>query len=553
MMLKGAKRAMALSPKLRVFKKAAFVLILVLLMVSCISIVQPVKAYFTTITVPDDYPTISSAIGNAKDGDTILVKKGIYEEETLEINRALSIVGQDAANTVISLHPPLVTTTVFTQVFTSHANPINIKADDVKLSGFTINSDGGEISATGNKTLITGNVINAVVHLRGSYQTVSENNLTADVICSVGTHGNVYKNNVVNGTIGCDSGSYNRFFANNVFGGGISSDGTSIHNLVYGNTVKDGRGIWACYGDVVARNTVTGSEQGISVGWGFNSVICGNIITSNRGAGLTKLEGTNNTFYANYVANNSVGALVGTKVLSHSGNNTFYHNNFINNIQQTQILNLDHTDYWDNDKEGNFWSNYTGSDANHNGLGDTPYLIFGERHTQDYPYTIYDESYEDRYPLMTPFNCSGVTIELPGWAATQFPRPQTSLDTTPPLISILSLENTSYPLGNLSLTFIASEPTSWIGYSLDGQENVTVAGNTVLEGLFVGSHYLIVYAKDTAGFTGTSETIYFRIEASFPITLVAAVVIIVCVFGFGFIVDFLKAKSNRQRTGEKVR
>ena len=552
MMLKGAKRAMALSPKPQVIKKAASFLIIVTLMITCISIIQPARADFRTITVPDDYPTISSAIGNATDGDTILVKKGIYEEETLEINSALSIIGQDAQNTVINLHPPLVITTVFPPTFTSYANPINIKADDVKLSGFTVNSDGGEISATGNRTLITENVINTVVHLRGSYQTVSENNLTADVTCSVGTHGNVYKNNVVNGTIGCDSGSHNRFFANNILGGGISSDGTSVHNVIYGNTVKDGRGIWACYGDVVARNTVTSSEQGISVGWGFNSIICGNIITSNSGAGLTKLEGTNNTFYANYVANNSVGALVGTKVLSHSGNNTFYHNNFINNIQQTQILNLDHTDYWDNGEEGNFWSNYTGSDANKNGLGDSPYVIFGERHTQDYPY-IYAESYEDHYPLMTPFNCSGATIDLPGWAATQFPRPFISLDITPSTISILSLENVSYPLGNLSLTFTASEPTSWIGYSLDGQENVTVAGNTVLVGLFVGSHYLTFYANDTAGITGASETIYFHIEASFPTALVAAIVIVVCVFGFGFLVDFLKAKSNRQRTGEKVR
>ena len=290
MMLKGAKRAMALSPKPRVFRKAAFVLILVILVASCISIIHPAKAYFTTITVPDDYPTIRSAIGNATDGDVIFVKNGIYEEETLEINRALSIEGQDAQNTVINLHPPLVTTTVFTQVFTNYANPINIKANDVKLSGFTISSEGGEISVTGNRTVITGNVINVVVHLRGSYQTVSENNLTADVTFSVGTHGNVYKNNVVNGTIGCDSGAYNRFFANTVIGGGISSDGTSIHNLIYGNTVKDGRGIWACYGDVVARNTVTSSEQGISVGWGFNSIICGNTITSNLGAALQNLK-----------------------------------------------------------------------------------------------------------------------------------------------------------------------------------------------------------------------------------------------------------------------
>jgi nitrous oxidase accessory protein len=537
---------MALSPKLAVKKKAALMLLLISLMAPCILKIQPSKADPKTIIVPDDYATIAAAIGNATDGDTIFVKKGIYEEETLEISKALFIIGQDVENTVVNLHPPLVTSTIFTQTFTSYANPVNIKADDVKLSGLTINSEGGEISATGNRTQITGNILNTDVHLRGSYQTVSKNNLTAGVTCSIGVYGNIYKNNVVNGSIGCVSGSYNRFFANNVLGGVISSGGTSSNNLIYGNTVKNGDGIWACSGAVVAKNTVTDSETGISVGWGFNNIICGNIITNNRGAGLTKLEGTNNTFYANYVANNSVGVEIGVISWQHSGNNTFYHNDFVQNIQQTKVINLDHSDYWDNGKEGNYWSNYTGSDANHDGLGDSPYVIFGERHTYDYPYTTYAESYEDRYPLMTPFNCSSITIELPEWATNQLPKLLTSPDITPPTISILSLENMSYPIGNLSLTFTASEPTSWIGYSLDGQENITVAGNTVLVGLFVGSHYLTVYANDTAGNTGISETIYFRIETPFPTTLLVAVAIIACVFGFGLIVNLVTSKKKKQ-------
>ena len=33
-----------------------------------------------TIVVPDDYPTIGWAIGNASEGDTIFVKKGTYYE-----------------------------------------------------------------------------------------------------------------------------------------------------------------------------------------------------------------------------------------------------------------------------------------------------------------------------------------------------------------------------------------------------------------------------------------------------------------------------------------
>ncbi|MBN1244592.1 hypothetical protein JXA31_03265 [Candidatus Bathyarchaeota archaeon] len=537
---------MALSPKLAVKKKAALVLLLVSLMAPCILKIQPSKADPLTIIVPDDYATIAAAIGNAIDGDTIFVKTGIYEEETLEISKTLFIIGQDVENTVVNLHPPLVTSTIFTQTFTSYANPINIKADDVKLSGLTINSEGGEISATGNRTQITGNILNTGVHLRGSYQNVSKNNLTAGVTCSVGVYGNVYKNNVVNSSIGCDSGSYNRFFANNVLGGGISSGGTSSNNLIYGNTIKNGAGIWACYGDVVAKNTVIDSEMGVSVDWGFNNIICGNIIANNRGAGLTKLEGSNNTFYANYVVNNSVGVEIGVYSSLEPLNTTFYHNDFVKNIQQTKVIGLDHSDYWDNGEEGNYWSNYTGSDANHDGLGDSPYVIFGERHMYDYPYTTYVESYEDLYPLMTPFNCSSITIKLPEWATSQLPNLFTSPDITPPTISIISIENMSYPIGNLSLTFTVSEPTSWIGYSLDGQENITVAGNAVFSGLFMGSHYLTVYANDTAGNTGISETICFRIETPLPTTLVVAVAILACVFGFGLIVNLLTSKKKKQ-------
>ena len=57
-------------------------------------------------TLPDDYPTITAAIGNATDGDTIFVRSGIYEEKTLEINKTVSLVGENANNTKIRLHPP---------------------------------------------------------------------------------------------------------------------------------------------------------------------------------------------------------------------------------------------------------------------------------------------------------------------------------------------------------------------------------------------------------------------------------------------------------------
>jgi hypothetical protein len=48
-----------------------------------------------------------------------------------------------------------------------------------------------------------------------------------------------------------------------------------------------------------------------------------------------------------------------------------------------------------------------------------------------------------------------------------------------------------------------------MGYSLDGQDNVTVTGNATLSGLSSGLHNVTVYANDTAGNMGVSETIKF--------------------------------------------
>jgi hypothetical protein len=48
-----------------------------------------------------------------------------------------------------------------------------------------------------------------------------------------------------------------------------------------------------------------------------------------------------------------------------------------------------------------------------------------------------------------------------------------------------------------------------MGYSLDGQENVTIAGNTNLTGLSHGAHFVTVYANDTADNMGSSDTVHF--------------------------------------------
>ena len=89
-------------------------------------------------------------------------------------------------------------------------------------------------------------------------------------------------------------------------------------------------------------------------------------------------------------------------------------------------------------------------------------------------------------------------------------------DTTPPTVAIISPKNKIYSITDVSLTFTTSEPTSWIGYSLDGRANVTTEGNTTLPTLTNGSHNITVYARDLAGNTGASEIIHFTVDTQPP-------------------------------------
>jgi hypothetical protein len=55
-----------------------------------------------------------------------------------------------------------------------------------------------------------------------------------------------------------------------------------------------------------------------------------------------------------------------------------------------------------------------------------------------------------------------------------------------------------------------------MGYSLDGLGNVTVTGNTTLTSLTEGSHHVTVFANNTAGVIGVSNTIRFAVDTVAP-------------------------------------
>jgi hypothetical protein len=117
-----------------------------------------------------------------------------------------------------------------------------------------------------------------------------------------------------------------------------------------------------------------------------------------------------------------------------------------------------------------------------------------------------------------------------------------TIDTTPPTISVLSIQNTTYDMTDIDLNFSVSEPVSQITYSLDGQENVTIAGNTTLAGLSVGEHNVTVYAWDATGNVGASKTIAFTVTLFPDVPVAAASIATIAVVGIALLVYFKKRK-----------
>jgi influenza virus NS1A-binding protein len=121
-----------------------------------------------------------------------------------------------------------------------------------------------------------------------------------------------------------------------------------------------------------------------------------------------------------------------------------------------------------------------------------------------------------------------------------------SVDTIPPNIVIMLPQNQSYGSTDIQLTFNVNKTVTWLAYSLDGQQNVTIIGNVTLPAVSNGSHRLTVYATDEIGNTG-SKTVYFNISPFPTITVVGVAATITIVFAAGYIFWERKKPSIKKK------
>lgn len=418
-------------------KNASFVLVLIFLIATSIIVPLPVKAQSKTIVVPDDYPTITSAIGNATNGDTILVRSGTYSEQSLKSNHSISLIGEGLDRTIVNLNPPIINYSIFTTTITRPDNSVLFNANNIRISGLTMNCY-GPFLVTGDNTIVISNSINDYaqywIDVSGNYVTVSNNswNTVMRFSCNYSqASGNTGTGSLIIG----GSNSYNSIFDNKL--SSVGSTTLSSSNLYYRNIVQNGLGISTNENDLVYNNTVTGCTHGITMISGSNNVIIGNRVVNNLGEGLANNGyvqgsfancGVNNTFIGNYVSGNAVGILIDTTYQWHGSNFTVYNNDFIDNAKQVQVIASNSSnnyqnylyslypfsDFWNFSQHGNYWSDYmsrypNASEIGLSGIWDTPYILSGGE--QDY------------YPLVNPFDVSTLNIQLPSWANVNSPTP----------------------------------------------------------------------------------------------------------------------------------
>jgi parallel beta-helix repeat protein len=252
-----------------------------------------VKSEAKMIVVPDDFLSVFNAVEAASEGDTIYVKSGTYDgpiNQTLVIDKSLSLIGEGKSCTVLNFVPPLVQVTIITATFWVRDAPISIVTDDVTISSFTINTisepqtpDPGierdNVRTTGNNIRIVDNNILTGVHLKsGSHQTVTKNNITGRLRANA-SHQTITENIVTKG-LDC-AGSYGNITNNEVTSGGIRVSG--FFNIIKGNTVISSQftGLHIVSdGNKITDNIVSNHECGISLS-GSNNTLKGNKMTNN--------------------------------------------------------------------------------------------------------------------------------------------------------------------------------------------------------------------------------------------------------------------------------
>ncbi|MEW5760898.1 MAG: right-handed parallel beta-helix repeat-containing protein, partial [Candidatus Thermoplasmatota archaeon] len=257
------------------------------------------------------------------------------------------------------------------------------------------------------------------IHFHNSSNNIVTNSRVYDnkrygIYLNVSTYNNITNSNVYNNSVSGISfrESSNHFIMNNsIYNNkyyGVYTSKSSNNTIENNSIYNQEKGIYSVvsFGDTIANNSIYNTEHGIYFYSSRNNRITNNKIYWNSLRGIYFGNSTNNTITYNNISNNYGH---GTTLFSSSNNiishseiieneygiyltssygNIIHHNNIIENQINAFDDDIHALNFWDYEKRGNYWSDYTGYDENGDGIGEEPYSIFGGMNKDRYPFTF---------------------------------------------------------------------------------------------------------------------------------------------------------------------
>jgi len=234
---------------------------------------------------------------------------------------------------------------------------------DICRNNVSENYYGIRLSYSSNNNTLQNNAANSNNHI-GICLSYSSNNNTLS------------SNNALNNDYGIWLYSSNNSMLQNNVANSNNYGGIFLHysnnNTLANNTVSNnGYGIHLSYSsnNTLTNNAANSNDYGIDMDSSSNNTHTNNIINSNNYYGVYLYSSSNyNTLTNNTVDSNNYGIVL----IYSSDYNTIYHNNLTNTIENAYDTS---TNQWDNNAEGNYYSDYIGTDNNIDGIGDDPHPI----------------------------------------------------------------------------------------------------------------------------------------------------------------------------------